>query len=705
MPITYRELMTDDLGRPGVLHFGGARMTLLDVEGGFWALRRQMEALVGRRLTDSVLQQAGANGGASFARAFVSGVPLPAPAEAVRDCVAAYQAAGFGRFEIETLEWPVGHVVVRGSDTFEAWMAVRHGQACEGPTCAYTSGVFVGLANVLDGRRDVVCVERACQAEGAEACVFELLSAPVAGSARATGLNPDPLFSRQVNLLEVLFDRAPMGIAVFDRDLVLRRSNPTWAEYVGRYTPTPVGQVMPGACLLDLIPGSEASLLPVFRRALTGEEVRCEGFRSESGGMVSYWDIALTPVTEDGDVIGIVDVMTDATERVLAREDLEQHVAHRTRALSALYDVMAAASESLDLPTVLSRSLERVLDVIGSEVGAIHLLEEEGQVLRLAASRGVSRDIQSQIESVLVARGLAGVALAGGEPLVVPLLAASARPLLALPAASSHAYLGVPIRSRGTPIGVLSVVRDAGQSFDEANISLLTSIAGGVGVAVENAQLYQKAEQLAVVRERERLSRELHDSVTQSLYSLTLLSEAGRRWAERGELGRVEEYLERVGEIGQQALREMRLLVYELRPLVLRREGLAGAIQQRLDAVEKRAGVDAKLLVHGQSDIPMALEEELYKIAQEALNNALKHAVASSVIVRICAEGERVTLRVEDNGRGFDPDSVHDGGGLGLTSMRQRAEKIGGTMTVTSRQGEGTTLEVCVKRQVGGAGF
>jgi signal transduction histidine kinase len=253
-------------------------------------------------------------------------------------------------------------------------------------------------------------------------------------------------------------------------------------------------------------------------------------------------------------------------------------------------------------------------------------------------------------------------------------------------------------------MGVLSVVRDASQAFDRGDFALLTSIAGEVGVAVENAQLYQQAERLAVVRERERLSRELHDSVTQSLYSLVLLAEAGRRWAERGEHGRTEEYLERVGEIGQQALREMRLLVYELRPLVLRREGLVGAIQQRLDAVEKRAGIDATLVIQGQLDISADLEEGLYRIAQEALNNALKHAAASNVYVRIYADAECVALQVEDNGKGFETDTADRGGGLGLASMRQRAEKLGGTVTVTSCQGEGTTLEVRMKRDVDESG-
>jgi signal transduction histidine kinase len=200
-----------------------------------------------------------------------------------------------------------------------------------------------------------------------------------------------------------------------------------------------------------------------------------------------------------------------------------------------------------------------------------------------------------------------------------------------------------------------------------------------------------------VVRERERLARELHDSVTQSLYSLTLLAEASQRLLGGGDLERAMEYTGRLGEIAQQALKEMRLLVYQLRPLVLKREGLVGALQQRLDAVEKRAGVDARLLVEGTLDLPVVVEEGLYRIAQEALNNALKHASPRSVTLRIEAGDRWIRLEVEDDGRGFEPAAVRDHGGMGLTSMRERADRLGGSFSIVSAPGEGTTVRVDVE--------
>ena len=148
----------------------------------------------------------------------------------------------------------------------------------------------------------------------------------------------------------------------------------------------------------------------------------------------------------------------------------------------------------------------------------------------------------------------------------------------------------------------------------------------------------------------------------------------------------------RLGEIGQQALKEMRLLVYELRPLSLRREGLAKALQQRLEAVERRAGVEASLTVDDTLDLSASVEEELYRVVQEALNNSLKHAGASAVEVQVRTIGGIIQIDVSDNGRGFNPETLVDAGGLGLRSIRERVGMLGGTVAILSAPGQGTTV-------------
>ncbi len=231
-------------------------------------------------------------------------------------------------------------------------------------------------------------------------------------------------------------------------------------------------------------------------------------------------------------------------------------------------------------------------------------------------------------------------------------------------------------------------------------------IDGCVGVAlditerVRSQQLLEQrvtqAHDLAVLHERQRLARELHDSVTQSLYSLSLMAEAARRLVSAGNIERGAGYLARIGESAQQVLKEMRLLVYELRPLILERDGLANALKQRLEAVEDRTGVKTSLIVEGDGLVPEHIEAELYRIALEALNNSLKHSRASSVSVRLCTTPEEVTLAVIDDGRGFLPGTVVDKGGLGLVSMQERTQRLGGRLDVASGPGQGASITVYI---------
>ncbi len=378
-------------------------------------------------------------------------------------------------------------------------------------------------------------------------------------------------------------------------------------------------------------------------------------------------------------------------------EELEQRVADRTRELSALYEVTAVASESLGLETTLARSLERVLEAMRSDVGLIHLLDEEGKGLRLAAQQGIPPDLVLQIESIPAQEGLARWVIEHDELLILPDITPDPR-LSVEGTAPPRRYIGVPMQASGQVVGVLAVLRETTQpSFGEEEVALLTSIADQVGAVVESTQLRERAEQAAVMEERQRLARDLHDSVTQSLYSVTLLAETGRRSVQAGNVENVAGYLARLGEVAQQALKEMRLLIYELRPPKLEREGLAGALQERLDAVEGRTGIEARLLVEAEVELPAAVEEAFYRIALEALNNVLKHAAATFVTVRICPDGERAELEIVDDGQGFDLNTVSDMGGMGLITMQERAEQLGGELTILSVPEEGTSIRVTVE--------
>jgi PAS domain S-box-containing protein len=399
--------------------------------------------------------------------------------------------------------------------------------------------------------------------------------------------------------------------------------------------------------------------------------------------------------TEDGRVEALEGIITDYSEQMADVHLLEQRVADRTRRLAALYDILEAASAAGSLQSTLVRILARVLRAVGAASGVIHLLDEGGTQLQLIAQQGLPDALLEDITSVAALESpLAGWVAQHGEPLVIPQFHQDARAAALAAYNLSGTYIGVPILASERVYGVLSVLAEGPTRFTaQDELDLLLSVGEQIGVVVENARLHQQAEQLMISEERNRLARELHDSVTQSLYSVTLFAEAGRRMLEREDLEQAAVYLSQVAETSRQSLKEMRLLVHRLRPSVLAEEGLVRAIQHRLSAVEGRAGIMHRFSAEENLDLDPALEEALYYIAQEALNNALKHAMASEVVIDLLAdETGAINLRIADNGRGFDLDAVSASGGLGLTSIRERAEIMGGTVTYRTARGKGTVI-------------
>ncbi|MCB0165930.1 MAG: GAF domain-containing protein [Anaerolineae bacterium] len=378
-------------------------------------------------------------------------------------------------------------------------------------------------------------------------------------------------------------------------------------------------------------------------------------------------------------------------------ENLEQRVFNRTRELSALYAVASAASESLDLESTLERSLERVLTVVHSNTGAIHLLDEANNTLNLAIQQGLTPGTVSTLKMVPLNGDPVRAVLQEGRHIIT---AEEAELRAIAPSIQSelHGYVGLPMRARNQTMGLLSIFTRSGQRpLTEEEVALLTAIADQIGVVIESTNLRLRAEQAAVMEERERLARELHDSVTQSLYSLTLLAEWASDLLTAQRADEARQRLVEIGQTAQQALREMRLFLFQLRPAILEQMGLVSALQQRLDAVERRVGIKARLQADESLDLPAPVEDALYLITLEALNNALKHAAATVVIVRLKCDADIIELLVEDNGTGFALEAPAHKGGLGLISMRERAEQIGATLVIGSEPAQGTNVKVSLK--------
>lgn len=197
----------------------------------------------------------------------------------------------------------------------------------------------------------------------------------------------------------------------------------------------------------------------------------------------------------------------------------------------------------------------------------------------------------------------------------------------------------------------------------------------------------------AAQEERQRLARDLHESVTQSLYSLSLLAEAARRRAAVGEHQVTAEFISRLGDLSRQALRQLRLLLYELRPAVLEQEGLAGALRHRLEAVERRAGVQVALIDELDTPLPAALQTELFLLGLEALNYSLKHAAATAVTVYLRGAGHMVTLEAVDNGSGYAMATEANGD---FQAIERRVKELGGVLEVEAAAERGETLRAIV---------
>jgi len=212
----------------------------------------------------------------------------------------------------------------------------------------------------------------------------------------------------------------------------------------------------------------------------------------------------------------------------------------------------------------------------------------------------------------------------------------------------------------------------------------------------ETAERQRVEKEATLQEERNRLSRELHDSVTQSLYGQTLFAETGIQFMENGEHERLAHCLRELSRNARTTLKEMRLLVYNLRQPDLENEGLIKALQNRLEKVEERAGIKAEVIVEQAGEVSAETENALYRIGQEALNNCLKHAQANRVTITIRIESDWAELRISDNGKGFDPEKI--GGGLGLVIIRERAENLGGSMAIDTAPGAGTTIRIRVRR-------
>jgi signal transduction histidine kinase len=251
-------------------------------------------------------------------------------------------------------------------------------------------------------------------------------------------------------------------------------------------------------------------------------------------------------------------------------------------------------------------------------------------------------------------------------------------------------------------LGLMSLISPQPDCFSIESLPVLTTIADQIATAVENIRLRHKARETAVLAERDRLARDLHDAVTQSLYSLSLFAEAAQESARANDPARIQRHLGSDMKMAQQALGELRLMLFELRADTAARQGLAQALGDRLKSVEERIGIAVDIQAESIGLLPVVVEEAFYRVGLEALNNALRHGPAPHVEVRLFTEDSHLVLTIADDGAGFDVAEATRSGGMGLNSMTQRLQQVGGTLVVDSSPGQGTRVTARTPLLTGG---
>jgi signal transduction histidine kinase/DNA-binding response OmpR family regulator/putative methionine-R-sulfoxide reductase with GAF domain len=380
------------------------------------------------------------------------------------------------------------------------------------------------------------------------------------------------------------------------------------------------------------------------------------------------------------------------TENQELLESLDRRLAARSQELATLFELATLSGGEQSLVDRLTPLISRVMETNYCQRTSFHLLNNDRSILELFLERELSPEACAALATIPVSDPLQDWLATLNAPVVTRDLV----PYLFLPSQlrqqDFETIIICQIRRQNQPQGLLCFYRTIPDDFTLDEISFLVAVTEQINVIIENHNMKQRIADIAVTSERQRLARDLHDLVAQSLYGLTLLARSGLEAAAEGDYGQLSETLTNLESSAFQALREMRLLLFELRPLALQQEGLVKALQLRLATVEQRTGCQVNFDLDENLWFDPELQADLYMIAIEALNNILKHAQATEIKVRLANEGTDLVLEIQDDGCGFDLDTVVYG--FGLQTMPERVAKIGGQYFLDATPGAGTRIRV-----------
>jgi signal transduction histidine kinase len=384
-------------------------------------------------------------------------------------------------------------------------------------------------------------------------------------------------------------------------------------------------------------------------------------------------------------------------------EEMREHdaaVTRRNEDLGLVNNIASTLTASLQLDEILNKTLALVMQYMKVEAGEIFLLEEDKQTLRMVLHRGEAAEAFWTRNLFLVGEGQVGMAAQLGIPILVPDLKADERFMRSDVVKAGFRQLAcIPLRAGDSVMGVLNIFSYNTRQFEERSIQMLTAVCNWAGLAIENARLHTHSRRLAVLEERDRIGMDLHDGIIQSIYGVGLALEGIYHSIEEDPKD-AKQRIQRAIDGLNQAIRDIRAYILDLRPRQLGNDGLLAGIRRLVTEYRANTFSDVEF-VAPRSDLkemPHSHSLALFHICQEALANTAKHSNAKHVNVSVWLTGDRVLLEVRDDGRGFHIEKMATTIGHGLSNMQTRAHAVGGEMDITSAPGEGTTILAWVPR-------
>ncbi|MFL7794184.1 MAG: PAS domain S-box protein, partial [Anaerolineae bacterium] len=496
-----------------------------------------------------------------------------------------------------------------------------------------------------------------------------------------------------------LFESSPESITLLSPDGTVLDCNNATAKITGIPREEMIGKQI---ATLGLLQDEDISQkLAVLSQVAAGEKASPCELRIRTGKDTRWLEVFPTPLTKTGGLYAIQVIIRDVTKRRWAEEKIRQ----RNEELTALNAIAAAVSQSLDQQEVLKAALQETMLALNAEGGIVYLFDKDSQSFAPAVHHGLSPDILREIGEFKLGEGLSGRAAQSGQPLFVADLAQDTRNIA--PTAIKEGWLSlvsVPLESAGKTMGVMTIISREKDQFGSERLSMLTAIGNQVGVAIENAQLFEAvhlgrerlqilSQRLVEVQESERryIARELHDEIGQSLTGLKLVLDMASRSLEEDSSDNLNEALALADEL----MAQVRNLSLDLRPTMLDDLGLLPALLWHCGRYTDQTGVHVDMRhtnLEGQRFAP-EVETAAYRIVQEALTNVARHAAVDKVTVRLWIERGLLSVQVVDQGAGFNPDDpLISDASSGLVGMRERAALLGGELTIESAPGTGTCL-------------